>query len=126
MKIELTEKETEISCLELEVSGMAITNYITRPDCVNWIEYFVCKVLEEADIHFNNVIIIEISFSEKIHIKVDNIKYFIIILNSEPVKYDCNGKSCCNNISYELYKMVPDELGSHSEKFHNGNFEIYL
>ena len=90
--------ETEISCLELEVSGMAITNYI----------------------------IIEISFSEKIHIKVDNIKYFIIILNSEPVKYDCNGKSCCNNISYELYKMVPDELGSHSEKFHNGNFEIYL
>ena len=61
--------ETEISCLELEVSGMVITNYITRPDCVNWIECFVCKVLEEADIHFNNVIIIEISFSEKFILK---------------------------------------------------------
>ena len=105
---------------------MPVTNYITRLDYVNWIEYFVCKVLEQADIQSNNVVISCVSFSGLIHINVDSIEYCIIILNSEPVKYDCYRKNCYDNLSYELYKMVEDEIGSHAEEFHNGNVEIYL
>lgn len=105
---------------------MIVTNYITRSDYGDWIEYFVCKVLEQAGIQPSNVVISCISFSGLIHIDVDSIEYRIIILNSEPIKYNYHGKSCCDNLSYELYKMVEDEIGSHAEKFHNGNLEIYL
>ena len=105
---------------------MTVTNYITHPNYVNWIKYFVCKVLEHVDIQPSNVVISCVSFSGLIYINVDSIEYRIIILNSEPVKYNYHGKSCCNNLSYELYKMVEDEIGSHAEEFHNGNLEIYL
>ena len=105
---------------------MIVTNYITHPNYVNWIKYFVCKVLKQADIQPSNVVISCVSFSGLIYINVDSIEYRIIILNSEPVKYDCYGKSCCENILYELYIMVSDELGSHAEEFHNVNLVIYL
>lgn len=93
---------------------------------VNTMNVRIAKVLKQADIQHSNVVISCVSFSGLIYINVDSIEYRIIILNSEPVKYDCYGKSCCENISYELYIMVSDELGSHAEEFHNGNLVIYL
>ena len=103
---------------------MAVINYITRPDYINWIEKFICKVLEHADIHFSNVIIDSISFNGIIYINVDNIQYYIMILNSKSIKYDDYSNSCYKNISYELYRMTEDEIGSHGECICDEHLEI--
>lgn len=45
---------------------MAVLNKVTDPDYIQWIEYFVCKVLEHADIRFENVVIEDIEFSKRV------------------------------------------------------------
>ena len=105
---------------------MTVTYYVTNPCYVNWIKDFVCKVLKQANIQPSNVVISCVSFSGLIHINVDSIEYRIAILNSVLANYNCYGKSCRENISYELYIMAPDKLGSHAEEIHNGNLVIYL
>ena len=103
---------------------MAVLNKVTDPDYIQWIEYFVCKVLEHADIRFENVVIDDIEFDKRIFIIVDGDEYDIRTWNFKPIAQDCYGKTCCENVSYTLLKMVEDSTGAHGEDVSEGNLEI--
>lgn len=71
---------------------------------VRWIEEFVCKVLENANIKFDTVEIEDIEIDKRIFIKVNDIEYTIRTWIFHPVGTDLQGIPCCELVDYSLFK----------------------
>lgn len=83
---------------------MSVINRITEQSYVRWIEEFVCKVLENANIKFDTVEIEDIEIDKRIFIKVDGVEYIIRTWNFHPVETDLQGIPCCELVDYSLFK----------------------
>ena len=83
---------------------MSVINRITKQSYVKWIEEFVCKVLENANVEFNTVEIEEVEINKRIFIKVDGLEYIIRTWNFHPVGADLQGILCCELVDYSLFK----------------------
>lgn len=82
---------------------MMIINKITEESYVKWIEEFVCKVLENANIEFYIAEIEDIETNKRIFIKVDDKDYIIRTWNFHPVGTDFQGITCCELVEYSLF-----------------------
>ena len=82
---------------------MAIINKVTEKSYVKWIEEFVCKVIENANIDFDKVEIEDIEFDKRIFIKIDGADYIIRTWNFYPVGTDFQGIPCCELVEYSLF-----------------------
>lgn len=83
---------------------MSVINRITEQSYVRWIEEFVCKVLENANIKFDTVEIEDIEIDKRNFIKVDGVEYIIRTWNFHPVGTDLQGIPCCELVDYFLFK----------------------
>ncbi len=101
---------------------MAIINKVTEKSYVKWIEEFVCKVIEHANINFDKVEIEYIEFDKRIFIKVDGVDYTIRTWNFHPIGTDFQGIPCCELVEYSLFS---ESLGFASAKeVDKGEIEI--
>lgn len=99
---------------------MSVINKVTEDSYVQWMEEFVCKVLENANIEFDIVEIEDIEIDKRIFIKVDGADYIIRTWNFHTVGLDYLGNVCCEDVEYTLFKCVDD----HGEEISEGNLEI--
>ena len=99
---------------------MTVINKVTEISYVSWIEEFICKVLEKANIEFDLLSIEDIEIDKRIFISVDGSEYIIRTWNFHSVGKDCFGNVCCENVEYTLFKCV----GNHGEEVSKGNLEI--
>ena len=83
---------------------MSVINRITEQSYVKWMEEFVCRVLENANIKFDIVEIEDVEINKRIFIKVDDIEYTIRTWNFHPVGTDLQGIPCCELVDYSLFK----------------------
>ena len=94
---------------------MKITNKVMDENYTQWIEKFVTRVLKHAYIKCKEVVIEDIEPSKRIFIFVDGKEYDIRTWNYRPIRYDNNGVVCAERVEYTLFKIVPDNDGSHGE-----------
>nr|DAJ60439.1 MAG TPA: hypothetical protein [Caudoviricetes sp.] len=83
---------------------MSVINRTTEQSYAKWIEEFVCKVLENANIKFDTVEIEDIEIDKRIFIKVDGVEYIIRTWNFHPAGTDLQGIPCCELVDYSLFK----------------------
>lgn len=87
---------------------MAIINKVTESSYVKWVEEFVCKVLENANINFDTVEIEDVEIDKRIFIKVDGEDYIIRTWNFHPIGTDFQGIPCCELVDYSLFSESLD------------------
>lgn len=92
---------------------MNIINEITDDDYIQWVEGFVVKVLKNASVKFDKLIIDNFEPDKRIFIFVDGNEYTIRTWNYHTVQCDDNGIPCSEVVEYTLFKIVDDEDGSH-------------
>lgn len=99
-------------------------NKVTDVDYIQWIEDFVHRVLKHACVDYNEVVIEDIEPSKRIFLLIDDKEYDIRTWNYHVVKHDNNNKPCAESVEYTLFKLVPDEDGSHGEVVDEGRLKI--
>lgn len=81
---------------------MTIIDTVKMPGYTQWIENFVKRVLDAADIAANEVRIAEM-YDKRIYLVVDAQDYMIHTKNFKPVQKDENGMTCAEAVEYILY-----------------------
>lgn len=109
---------------EIFQNDWKITNKVTEPGYIQWIEKFVRDVLDLADLCGENVVIEDIEYNRRISLTIDGEEYSIRTWNFYPEDTDKNGKTCAEKVQYTLFQMVEDEQGAHGEEVDFGMIRI--
>ena len=81
---------------------MTIIDTVKMPGYTQWIENFVERTLNAADVVANTVRIVEM-YNKRIYLVADAQDYMIHTKNFVPAKKDQNGMVCCEDVEYTLY-----------------------
>ena len=81
---------------------MTIIDTVKMPGYTQWIENFVERTLNAADVAANTVRIAEM-YNKRIYLVVDAKDYMIHTKNFVPAKKDQNGMVCSEDVEYALY-----------------------
>ena len=81
---------------------MTIIDTVKMPGYTQWIENFVKRVLDAANVAANEVRITEMN-KKRIYITCDNKEYMIRTINFFPAAKDGNGITCSEDVEYILY-----------------------
>ena len=104
---------------------MNIINKVKEESYIQWIENFVKRVIDASGIECNEVVIVDIEFSERIFITIDGKDYDIRTWNFHTVAVDSKGDPCAEMVRYTLFKMIWNEDGSgRGEEINNGTLRI--
>lgn len=103
---------------------MKITNKVTDPGYVQWIEQFVTNVIMQSKITCEEVIIEDIEYSKRIFLLMDREEYIIRTWSFYPIEKDAKGYTCAEKVDYTLFKMIEDDIGIHGEEICEGSLAI--
>lgn len=103
---------------------MKITNKVTDPGYVQWIEQFVANVITQSEVTCEEVIIEDIEYSKRIFLDIDGEEYVIRTWSFHPIEKDAKGYTCAEMVDYTLFKMIEDDIGIHGEEIHEGTLAI--
>lgn len=103
---------------------MKITNKVTDPGYVQWIEQFVAQVIQKSEILCNEVIVEDIEYSKRIFLDIDGEEYTIRTWSFHPIEKDERGHTCAEMVDYTLFKMIEDDIGIHGEEICEGSLAI--
>lgn len=103
---------------------MKITNKVTDPGYVQWIEQFVTNVIMQSETICEKVIIEDIEYSKRIFLLIDGKEYIIRTWNFHLIEKDERGYTCSEMVDYTLFKMIEDDIGIHGEEICDGSLAI--